>query len=384
MPTPRLSPDKRRKVVELKAKGLSNEETAKLAGVATGTVSNVVNQTTPEDAMPDSDQVYHLRARILEQSQFITSLRKSLGEQREIADQIGSAVAAFEPYKRVPYKVPAKSDSTIIPVLKLSDWHIGEIINPAETEGFGYYDWEVAQRRALYVADKFIEWVNVMRHAYRIDEVRVFREGDFVSGDIHSELTITNEFPAPVAAVKAGFLLAEVVSRISAHFSTVICEGVEADNHGRMNPKPQAKQKSQNNWCYVTAALAEEVLKKHGNVEFRRTEGMKHLANVGGKKFLVMHGDGIKSSLGIPYYGLERDRAREATRRMNTDKGFDYVSHGHYHCFAVVSGNIIGNGSLSGTTEFDHSCGRHAMPTQVAFLVHPKHGVFNLVPFTVM
>jgi hypothetical protein len=40
------------------------------------------------------------------------------------------------------------------------------------------------------------------------------------------------------------------------------------------------------------------------------------------------------------------------------------------------------NGSLSGTTEFDHSCGRHAAPAQTSFLVHPKYGIFDFVPWT--
>src|SRR6266581_4307027 len=59
------------------------------------------------------------------------------------------------------------------------------------------------------------------------------------------------------------------------------------------------------------------------------------------------------------------------------DVGFDYMSVGHWHVPGVVSGNILINGSLSGTDEFDHGCGRHAPPAQVSFLVHPKHKIFG-------
>ena len=48
---------------------------------------------------------------------------------------------------------------------------------------------------------------------------------------------------------------------------------------------------------------------------------------------------------------------------------------------SFIEGMTIVNGSLSGTSEFDHSCGRHASPCQVAYLMHGKHGLFNLVPF---
>lgn len=383
-PSVGVSPVQHAEIHARKRRGQSNEQAGHEMGLSTSTVSKWSRiPVNGKVEIPVDEQVLHLRSRIQEQSRELQGLRAAIGQQKEVKHAIKEAVTACEPYKRVPYKAPPKSGSAIIPVLKLSDWQLGEVINPGETEGFGEFNWEIAQRRMFYITAKFLEWVNVMRHAYRIDEVRVFREGDLVSGNIHKELEITNEFPAPVATAKAGFLLAEVTSRLAPHFAKVIVEGVDADNHGRMNPKPQAKQKAHNNWCYLAAVIAEEVLRKHGNVEFRWTEGMKYVADVAGQKFLIQHGDGIKSSLGIPYYGLERDRAREATKRMNTDKPFHYVSCGHYHVPALIAGNIIVNGSLPGTTEFDHSCGRHAPPSQVAFLVHPKHGMFNLIPFTV-
>ena len=325
------------------------------------------------------EQVAHLRARTAQQEREIRRLSEVVGGQREIKQALVEAVIACEPYKRVAWKAPSKPGKPVIPVLKLSDWHIGEVINPAETEGFGRYDWEIAQRRIFGIVTDFLRWVEMMRTCYRIDECRVFREGDLTSGNIHHELEVTNEFPAPVATAKAGFLLGEVVARIAPHFANVIVEGVDADNHGRLNTKPQAKQKAHNNWCYLAAVVAAESLKKHKNVEFRFTPGMKYLANVGGQDFLVEHGDGVKSWMGIPFYGLERERARESTRRMNTDRTFNYMSISHWHVPGWFSDNILVNGSLSGTTEFDHSCGRHAHPAQVSFLVHPERGVFNFM-----
>ena len=368
-----------------KVRGETNREIGLALGISSSTVSKWlrVPLATGPVQVPIDEQILHLRARVQVQDKEISNLRTEIGEQKEIKHALVQAVRAIEPFKRVPYKAPSKSGSPVTAVLNVSDWQIGEIINAAETEGFGRFDWETAQRRMFFIVDKFIAWVNAMRSAYRIDECRIFRLGDLVSGNIHKELEITNEFPAPVATAKAGFLLAEVASRISAHFSTVVLEGVDADNHGRLNPKPQAKQKAHNNWCYLAAVIAEEALKKHGNVDFRWTEGMKYVADVNGQRFLLQHGDTIKSSFGIPYYGMERDRAREATRRMNTDKTFGYIVCGHWHVRALIASNIYVNGCLTGTTEFDHGCGRHAPPTQLAFLVHPKHGVFNEIGLSV-
>jgi hypothetical protein len=47
----------------------------------------------------------------------------------------------------------------------------------------------------------------------------------------------------------------------------------------------------------------------------------KPIADVLGKHFLLAHGHHIMGQLGIPYYGMQRDKAREAVKRMNMPSG---------------------------------------------------------------
>jgi hypothetical protein len=83
--------------------------------------------------------------------------------------------------------------------------------------------------------------------------------------------------------------------------------------------------------------------------------------------------------MGIPFYGIERSRAQEATVRMNRPNlHFDYMVLGHFHQSAVL-GNILMNGSLCGTTAYDHTKSRYSEPSQLAALIHPKHGLFNFL-----
>src|SRR6185312_15027171 len=106
-------------------------------------------------------------------------------------------------------------------------------------------------------------------------------------------------------------------------------------------------------------------------------------AVVQGKRFLLAHGHHIMGQAGIPFYGMERSRAREAVKRAaEPNKMFDYMSMGHWHVPAIISGNILINGSLPGCTEFDHLQGRYAPPSQVSFLVHPRHGMFGWTPWS--
>ena len=369
----------------------SNRKIAKELGLHNTSVARyraTPAQPTAKVGAPSAsidEQNIHLRAKNSQLESLITQMRGELGSRKEMAAAVREAVTATDPFPRVPWKTPAKPGSSIEPVFVLSDWQIGEVIDPDKTEGFGEFNWEIAQRRIFGMTEAFLAWVELQRHVYRIDRIRIFLAGDPISGDIHPELQFTNEFPIPVQSAKAGLLTGEVISRIAPHAAEVIVEGIDADNHGRMTKKNQWKEGGLNNMAHLVNVLAGECVSKHGNVDFRAGTGrIKDLFDVCGKKFLVEHGHAVKAWMGIPYYGLERARAREAVRRMNTELGFHYQVCGHWHVAGWFAGTMLVNGNLPGTTEFDHACGRHAPPAQVAFLVHPKHGVFNFTPFTVI
>ena len=230
--------------------------------------------------------------------------------------------------------------------------------------------------------DSFIKYSDVQRNAYDIAECRVFGLGDWVSGDIHKELENTNEFPLPEQAVKAGTLLGECVRRLASRFKRVTVEAVGADNHGRIQPKPQAKQKTSNNMSFIVHEIAQQSTRACPNVGWHVAVGAKLLASVSNWRFLLEHGDSIRGNMGIPFYGYARLLGKEAIRRMNTDLGFDFLCTGHFHTPNIIENRSLINGSLSGTSEFDHTNGRHARPSQVAWFVHPKHGIFNWTAFT--
>lgn len=319
------------------------------------------------------------------------------GFRQELLDTVKDAADALEPLPPLPYKTSAPVDTEMAAVIKFSDWHIGEVVLAEETEGFGLFNYEIAKQRVAYITSKIIGWVKTHRQSFRIPRLYVFAEGDFISGDIHRELAVTNEFPVPVQAVNAGALLAQSVATLAPHFPELHLVEVGADNHSRLQPKPQFKQKSQNSMSYVVHAMANALLREHGNINIVQAAGIKELVSVNGVNVLSEHGDTVKAWMGIPYYGMERSRGREANKRMQAmldserfeelmrfkkEVGFDFISCGHWHVPGVVSGNILTNGSLNGTTEFDHGCGRHAEPSQVSYMMHPKYKLFDWTPWT--
>jgi len=308
-------------------------------------------------------------------------LLEEIGRGNLYVDKIIASVVASQPYKIYKYVVPKKG-ALVDLIIKFSDWQIGEQILAREIEGFGGYNFAIAQNSIENIVSDIVKWVETQRKGYRIDTCHIFCEGDFVSGDIHDELKITNEFPLPVQTEKAGLLLGEMFLILCSHFKKVIAWEVSADNHGRLVKKIQFKQRSLNNMNHLVYAIANAKASGCKNFESVRTEGIKLLAEVAGYKFLLTHGNDIKSWMGIPYYGLSRDFGKEAKKRMRAKHDqFDFMSIGHWHVPSVIEDMIFVNGCLCGTTEFDHAQGRYAEPSQCAFLVSPKHGYFNWTAF---
>lgn len=329
----------------------------------------------------EEERIDWLKFKTTELEKANKDLRLKVGAQKELASELSDAVRAADPFPRHVYAKPQASKSPVVPAIMLSDWHIGEVIQEDETEGFNRFNYQVAEDRIFGIVDSFLKWVEVQRKIYNITTVSILGLGDWVSGNIHAELLATNEFPLPVQTAKAGLLFGEVLVRISSHFDIVNVSEVGADNHGRLQPKPQAKQKAANSMSFLVHTIANQYSEKQGNIVVDEAAGIKMVTEIANHKFLLEHGDTVKAYMGIPYYGMNRERGREAMKRMGTLQEFDYMGLGHWHVPGFVEGCVIVNGSLSGTSEFDHSVGRHANPAQVAFMVHPKYGVFNWTPF---
>lgn len=210
-------------------------------------------------------------------------------------------------------------------------------------------------------------------HYYQVNGLVVHN-----SGDIHPELQCTNAFPAPVQAVKAGYLIGQMIMQLAPLFPKVRVELITQDNHGRLTKKPQASDGGLNNWGFVVANIAKEYVKEQKNVAVNIHAANSAIVPVGPEQYLIFHGHTMKGWSGLPYYGFDRRVQKEAVSRMNvpTDKHFTRMVFGHFH--VAFNGDYWSSGGcVSGTDAFDHSQGRHSKPHQSSWLVHQKHGEFS-------
>lgn len=322
------------------------------------------------------------RNQIAQLQNTIQILKSESGTLELFLEDISKNIKRVEPIAPLKFDESVKVSSPISAVLVLSDWHLGEVIFKNQTESTNEFNLVIAKKRLTYLIEKFIEWTLLHKSNYIIDELVVIPLGDLISGDLHYELTATNEVTVPQQTIKAAQLLSYVVSSLSPYFNKVRIEFNCVDNHSRLTKKLQYKNAAVNSFNIIIAEMTKAYLENVKNVQFAIHNDIKNLVAIKKNNYLIGHGSHFcKAWMGIPFYGIKRMTGEEAKFRMHhPGTEFKKVIMGHYHTPGNLP-DVIMNGSLSGTSEFDIGQGRYSPPCQVGFFVHPKFGDFDYSVF---
>lgn len=337
-----------------------------------------------------SEIVQQLEAEVKEKERQLDEYQTEHGKLEVFFKRIENVIKPVISLKKV-YD-PKSSDrlgSPLIAVKHITDGHMGEVVPAEEIEGFNEYNPDLCRSRQIDFSMRFNQWTDKHRKGYTIDECVVLVTGDLISGDIHDELRVTNAFPVPVQCIRAAEVLVEQMSLIASNFSKVTVHFLVEDNHARLTKRPQATEAGYNSLNYIVGKHAELYLRDTDNVEFNIYPQYEKVVEAGTRQYLITHGHGIRGWMGIPWYSIERQVGKESTARLQIimddinrakDIGFHKYVFGHWHTpFNSVMYSC--GGSVSGTTPFDHKAGRHAKPSQTAWLVHPKRGEFDRTNF---
>ena len=258
-------------------------------------------------------------------------------------------------------------------VAMLSDLHVGEVVSAEETNNLSEYNLSIFVERIEKWTEKVIELVELRRARLNVPSLSIFMLGDIISGDIHEELQITNEGSVLDTVVFATRHLAASLLTLSKYFEEIEVSGV-VGNHGRMKKKPYFKGKQRVSWDYLIYQMLALHLKDQKNIKWHIPASFWTVRDVLGMRFLLFHGDGIQSTQGLPYYGIERAYLR-LRDLIGSDVPFDRAVMGHYHDPVDTERWHIG-GNFKGGDEY--SLGRlykGCRPSQTLLYVHSEHGV---------
>ena len=151
---------------------------------------------TTVNALVNSDKhaMLHWKRRAQQAEKSVDRLMRDRATASEIAKEVIAAVDAATPLQFKP-SAHKGSGKPIAAVVKASDWQIGEVISAKETDGFGRFNFKAARQRVGTLQRKLVDWADMHRRAgFTLDELHIFSEADLVSGNIHYELEVTNDF----------------------------------------------------------------------------------------------------------------------------------------------------------------------------------------------
>jgi transposase len=300
-----------------------------------------------EEAVPREAQ---LEQEVRDLRSALNSSRKTAVLEERILDHfrevIDPAAVQYQPAERDPDKPYGIHKQALL----LSDLHAGEVVNAEEMNDINEYDFEILVHERLPNIHKALTSYKENR-PYQIDELQIWMLGDMVGGDIHDELAATNDYPVAEQTYQTGMLLGQFVEQLVPHYPRIRVICVEG-NHGRVTKKPAAKQVF-NSFDYLAYRVAELYTVNYDSVSWQIARGGQTITEIAGQRYLLFHGDGIRSTMpGVPWGGVVRRTNELKKQYASHGVLLDGFALGHFHQANAVAGGIFMNGSVKGPDEY--------------------------------
>ncbi len=123
---------------------------------------------------------------------------------------------------------------------------------------------------------------------------------------------------------------------------------------------------------------------KAGRISFEIPDSFTAMVKLRGKNFVLNHGDDVRGSMGLPWYGIERRTRRLVGLGAVTGDIPNYFCYGHFHTHTTqqhTTGEVVVNGSWPATDEYAiEQLGAVGEPNQVLFGIHENHGMTWRLP----
>lgn len=259
-------------------------------------------------------------------------------------------------------------------MLDWSDLHAAEVVNGEQMNGINEYDWDIMLRRHDQMLKSIVSFKE--KRPYPVDELIINGLGDMNSGSIHPELKETNDRPIMECALQLGLDMAPWIAALAQVFPTVRLSGV-IGNHPRLTVKQSMKNRY-DNFDWMTYHVIKLALKDVENVTVEVPKSAHHPIRVFNETHLLMHGDGIRSTMpGVPWGGVMRRVAELSNSYTRIGMPIDRFHVGHFHNPNIVEGGrIFMNGSVKGPDEYGLlSFGGGHDASQLLSVYHPRRGL---------
>lgn len=329
------------------------------------------------------DELAGLRARLSkaqgrasEDRRRIRTLEAELEQAYTAINMIRATEDRVAPEWLAPKPTGGKHTATLVACF--SDFHFGEVVDPAEMNWFNAYDPEIAAQRIRRFFERTIRMARDYLAGVEYDGIVLASLGDTVSGDIHEELRETNGLSNFEAVPEVVPLIEAGIGMLAEEFGRVHYVGVPG-NHPRDSRKPRYKGRSKHNADTMISKLVARRFDGRDEITFDIPDAFSADLQVYGTRFRLEHGDEAKGGAGIQGAMLPIALRTHRVRKQAQAEGhpFDVLLLGHWHqLMSMPAKGFICNGAGKGYDEYARGKGFEPEPPQQALIVvTPEHGI---------
>lgn len=384
------------KLIGFRKHGKTASQIAETLNLTVSQVSNAVQKYCPKiQATPAQDKSFkktshqedmdEARAQVKEEAG--KDIQKKYGKllkEKVLADRLvdlwRDTIKPFSPNIK-PIAVPKFKGEPETAVLLLSDIHVGQVVLPSQTNGFGNYSPMMYLSRLAYLENTV---VHILRNHLRAptDKLVVILLGDIVHGCLNHgaekehSIVVAQQFELAIWSLTQFFL------RLS-QFVPVEVRCAAVGNHGRwpnQRKMPTTNRFSNLDYLLYSALHHSMAMAEGARVEVKLDYQPGAVIDIKSTRFLARHGDHLKGGdqqFGVPIHSMAREVMSTSQRYAAAGlKPIDYFLVGDKHKLVflpLATGGYIINGSFVGTDDFSMAESFTPVePIQLMFGIHPK------------
>lgn len=307
-------------------------------------------------------------------------------EENSVIEQLVSEIKDLAPLSYLPapkisqvrVRGVSKEQSA---VLLFSDQHIGKVVHPSQTLGFGEYNFNIFLARLKYLEESV---VSILKNhtTMRVSELVVAMLGDGLDGallhgnEAAQRNTLFSQF------YSGGHAIAQFLRVLAAHVPKIRIQTV-VGNHTRFaNQKRMPTENRFSNLDSFLYALVEALTRDVPNIQWHLNQQPFQIFDVQGWVFHAAHGDhwqGGDKALGVPSHSIGREISTRAQLFVKHKlPPINYYVSAHLHREIQLPhalGSIIINGGFPGLDNYGLAGNfTPADPSQRFFFIHPRFG----------
>lgn len=350
---------------------LSRLDAAKLRGIGA------------EPAKPSASSVAMLQAELKRLRADNQGLRNDALTAETIKAKIVSLVNDSVKLTPPPWVLESKKGhkGPGVPTLFLSDLHWGERVRAEQINGVNSYDLATAKRRLRTLGDSATRLLRILSPEMDYPGLVLLLGGDMVSGNIHEELSATNELNTIPTVLDLFSELVGFIGGLANTFGRLFIPCVTG-NHGRDTRKIWSKDRQHTSFDWLLYQILAKHFEHDKRVQFLIPDGSDAYFKVFSHRYVLTHGDqfrggdGMIGALGPIIRGDHKKRSRNA----QVDMEYDTMLCGHWHQYLHLT-RLIVNGSLKGYDEYAYTNNfPYEKPQQALWLTHAKYGITYRMP----